>query len=62
MQIASILDNIDVRSLALPAFQRGFVWKRLQVRNLSFVVTQFTRAASRSADWWPVELLRRAGG
>lgn len=34
MQIASVLDNIDVRSLALPAFQRGFVWKRPQVKNL----------------------------
>ena len=34
MQIASILDTIDVGSLALPAFQRGFVWKRPQVRNL----------------------------
>ena len=34
MQIASVLDNIDVRSLALPAFQRGFVWKRPQVKSL----------------------------
>ena len=34
MQIASILNTIDVGSLALPAFQRGFVWKRPQVRNL----------------------------
>ena len=34
MQITSILDTIDVGSLALPAFQRGFVWKRPQVRNL----------------------------
>ncbi len=34
MQISSILNTIDLGSLALPAFQRGFVWKRPQVRNL----------------------------
>ena len=34
MQVASILDNIDVGSLALPAFQRGYVWKRPQVKQL----------------------------
>ena len=34
MQTGSILDMIDVGSLALPAFQRGFVWKRPQVKNL----------------------------
>ena len=34
MQIASLLNTIDVGSLALPAFQRGYVWKRPQVRNL----------------------------
>ena len=34
MQVASILDTIDVGSLALPAFQRGYVWKRPQVKQL----------------------------
>lgn len=34
MQIGAILDRIDIGSLALPAFQRGFVWKRPQVKNL----------------------------
>ena len=34
MQIGAILDRIDMGSLALPAFQRGFVWKRPQVKNL----------------------------
>ena len=34
MQIASILDNIDNGGLALPAFQRGYVWKRPQVKSM----------------------------
>ena len=34
MQIGAILDRIDMGSLALPAFQRGFVWKRPQIKNL----------------------------
>ncbi len=34
MQIASILDRIDNGSIALPEFQRGYVWGRPQVRNL----------------------------
>ena len=34
MQIGAVLDRIDMGSLALPAFQRGFVWKRPQVKNL----------------------------
>ena len=34
MEIQSILDTIDIGSLALPAFQRGYVWKRPQVKNL----------------------------
>lgn len=34
MQISTILDQIDLRSIALPKFQRGFVWNRDQVRGL----------------------------
>ena len=34
MQIRTILDQIDIRSMALPEFQRGFVWNREQVRDL----------------------------
>ena len=34
MKISTILDQIDLGSIALPKFQRGFVWNRDQVRNL----------------------------
>ena len=34
MQIAAILDQIDLGSMALPEFQRGYVWNRDQVRGL----------------------------
>lgn len=34
MQIASILDSIDNGHMALPEFQRGYVWGREQVRGL----------------------------
>ena len=34
MKIVDILNNIDNRSLALPVFQRGYVWKRPQVKEL----------------------------
>ncbi len=34
MEIRTILDQIDLRNLALPTFQRGFVWNREQVRGL----------------------------
>jgi hypothetical protein len=34
MKIATILDQIDLGSMALPEFQRGFVWNRDQVRGL----------------------------
>ncbi|MCV2889608.1 GmrSD restriction endonuclease domain-containing protein [Ruegeria aquimaris] len=34
MQIASILDYIDNGHMALPEFQRGYVWGREQVRGL----------------------------
>ena len=34
MQLSTILDQIDMGSIALPEFQRGYVWNRDQVRNL----------------------------
>jgi hypothetical protein len=33
MKISTILDHIDGDSMALPAFQRGYVWNRDQVRG-----------------------------
>ena len=34
MKIATILDQIDLGAMALPEFQRGYVWNRNQVRDL----------------------------
>ena len=34
MQVSNILDNIDSGFMALPKFQRGYVWNRDQVRGL----------------------------
>ncbi len=34
MRISTILDQIDLGSMALPEFQRGYVWNRDQVRSL----------------------------
>jgi hypothetical protein len=34
MKVETILDMIDLGSIALPEFQRGFVWNRDQVRGL----------------------------
>jgi hypothetical protein len=34
MQIHTILDQIDLGAMALPEFQRGYVWNRDQVRGL----------------------------
>ncbi len=34
MKIATILDHIDSGHMALPEFQRGYVWNRSQVRSL----------------------------
>ncbi len=33
MQISVILNQIDIGSIALPEFQRGYVWNRAQVRQ-----------------------------
>jgi hypothetical protein len=34
MRVGTILDQIDLGSMALPEFQRGYVWNRDQVRGL----------------------------
>ena len=34
MKISAILNQVDLNNLALPMFQRGFVWNREQVRGL----------------------------
>lgn len=34
MKISTVLDQIDIGSIALPEFQRGYVWNREQVRGL----------------------------
>jgi len=34
MKVNTILDQIDLGSIALPEFQRGYVWNRKQVREL----------------------------
>ncbi|HSK80718.1 MAG TPA: DUF262 domain-containing protein [Thermoanaerobaculia bacterium] len=34
MKVSTILDQIDLGSIALPEFQRGYVWNRDQVRGL----------------------------
>src|SRR3569832_1492997 len=34
MKISTILDHIDTGHMALPEFQRGYVWNREQVRGL----------------------------
>ena len=34
MRISTILDDLDNKHIALPEFQRGYVWNRDQVRGL----------------------------
>lgn len=34
MKLSTILDQIDIGAMALPEFQRGYVWNREQVRSL----------------------------
>ena len=34
MKVSQILDQIDSGDIALPEFQRGYVWNRDQVRGL----------------------------
>ena len=40
MKISTILDQIDLRAIALPVFQRGYVWNRDQVRSLMYSLYQ----------------------
>ncbi len=41
MRVSTILDQIDMGSMALPEFQRGYVWSRRQVR--SFMTSLYRR-------------------
>ena len=34
MKISTALDHIDSGHMALPVYQRGYVWKRDQIRGL----------------------------
>lgn len=34
MKVQTLLESIDNGAIALPAFQRGYVWRRSQVRGL----------------------------
>ena len=34
MKVSAILDSIELGNMALPEFQRGYVWGRGQVRSL----------------------------
>ena len=34
MKISTLLDQIEIGQIALPEFQRGYVWNRDQVRGL----------------------------
>src|SRR5262245_41385405 len=36
MKVNTILDQIDLGAMALPEFQRGYVWNRDQVRGLMY--------------------------
>jgi len=36
VQVSTILDQIDLGSMALPEFQRGYVWNRDQVRSFMY--------------------------
>ena len=36
MKISTSLDHIDSGHMALPEFQRGYVWNRVQVRGLFY--------------------------
>ena len=42
MKVETILDQIDLGSMALPEFQRGYVWNRDQVRGLELALQKGT--------------------
>ena len=47
MKISTILDHIDSGHIALPEFQRGYVWNRDQVRGLLILLTGAIRLGGR---------------
>lgn len=55
MKISTILEHIDSGHMALPEFQRGYVWNREQVRWLfdSLYKSQGCRLWHRSSSCWP---------
>ena len=66
MKVSQILDLIDSGDIALPEFQRGYVWNRDQVRSLfaslyrgypvGGFMTWNTRAESATASGGPVRV------
>jgi uncharacterized protein with ParB-like and HNH nuclease domain len=53
MKISTILDHIDSGHIALPEFQRGYVWNRDQVRGLltrSIAVIQWGARCQRALE------------
>ena len=46
MRVSTILDHIDSGDMALPKFQRGYVWNRDQVRGLMDSLYRATRSAA----------------
>ena len=53
MKVSTILDQIDMGVLALPEFQRGYVWNREQVRE--FVNSMYQRHPVGSLLVWETE-------
>lgn len=49
VKIGVILDQIDLGSIALPEFQRGYVWNRDQVRGL--MQSPYTSGIRWAACW-----------
>ena len=48
MKIRQILDKIDEKQLFVPAFQREYVWKRLDAKNLiASLIKEIGRASCR---------------
>ncbi|NBB82685.1 MAG: DUF262 domain-containing protein [Alphaproteobacteria bacterium] len=54
MKIYSILDRIDIGSMSLPAFQRGYVWSGAQVRK--FMYSLYLRRPVGSLLVWLTEI------
>jgi uncharacterized protein with ParB-like and HNH nuclease domain len=50
VKISTILDNIDLGSIALPEFQHGYVWNRDQVKG--FMDSLYRRHPVRSLLVW----------